>query len=233
MDEWYYARDGQQLGPVSIEALSQLIAVGTVAPQDLVWREGMAQWTPASSLPELYQPSPDAGPTSAAPAAVIASELNYYAPPVYLNMYAGFWLRVAASLIDGVLLAVVGYMVTALFAYVALALMQRPNQQPNFPAAVTVGLISYLLKIMMYWLYGALMESSAQQGTIGKMAVGICVTDVRGTRLTFARATGRHFAKYLSLMTFGVGYVMAGFTQHKQALHDMIAGCLVIRRPMR
>jgi uncharacterized RDD family membrane protein YckC len=55
------------------------------------------------------------------------------------------------------------------------------------------------------------------------------VTDLAGNRISFARATGRHFAKYISLLILLVGYIMAGFTQNKQALHDMIAGTLVRR----
>jgi uncharacterized RDD family membrane protein YckC len=74
------------------------------------------------------------------------------------------------------------------------------------------------------------MESSSQQGTLGKMALGIKVTDMNGSRVSFGRATGRYFAKIISGLTFSIGYIMAGFTQQKQALHDIIAGCLIINR---
>jgi uncharacterized RDD family membrane protein YckC len=60
------------------------------------------------------------------------------------------------------------------------------------------------------------------------MALGIKVTDMKGGRLSFARATGRYFSKMISGLTIGIGYIMAGFTQQKQALHDIIAGCLVV-----
>lgn len=80
------------------------------------------------------------------------------------------------------------------------------------------------------WLYFALMESSGQQGTIGKMALGIKVTDMNGNRIGFGRATGRYFGKIISSLTLTIGYIMAGFTQQKQALHDIIAGCLVINK---
>ena len=55
------------------------------------------------------------------------------------------------------------------------------------------------------------------------------VTDTQGARLSFAHATGRFFAKMISGFTMGIGYIMAGFTERKQALHDMIAGTLVMR----
>ena len=80
------------------------------------------------------------------------------------------------------------------------------------------------------WLYFALMESSRFQGTLGKMAVQIKVTDLEGNRLTFGRATGRHFGKIVSGLTLGIGYIMAAFTEKKQGLHDIMAGCLVVRK---
>jgi len=73
-----------------------------------------------------------------------------------------------------------------------------------------------------------MMESSDKQATMGKMALGIIVTDLEGNRVSFGRATGRYFAKILSALILLIGYMMTGFTQKKQALHDMIAGTLVI-----
>ncbi len=79
------------------------------------------------------------------------------------------------------------------------------------------------------WLYFAILESSAWQGTVGKKVLGLRVTDLDGNRISFGRATGRFFAKLVSNFTFMIGYIMAGFTAKKQALHDMIAGCLVTK----
>jgi uncharacterized RDD family membrane protein YckC len=75
-----------------------------------------------------------------------------------------------------------------------------------------------------------LMESSAKQATVGKMALGLVVTDLNGNRITFARATGRYFGKALSSLILHIGYLMAGFTPKKQALHDIIAECLVVKQ---
>jgi uncharacterized RDD family membrane protein YckC len=80
------------------------------------------------------------------------------------------------------------------------------------------------------WLYFAMMESSNKMATLGKMAIGIKVTDLNGNRISFGRATGRYFAKILSGMILMIGYIMAGFTEKKQALHDMIASCLVVMK---
>jgi len=80
------------------------------------------------------------------------------------------------------------------------------------------------------WLYYALMESSKHQATIGKLALGLKVTDMNGQRISFARATGRYFGKIISGMILLIGYIMAGFTEKKQALHDIMANCLVVKR---
>ena len=80
------------------------------------------------------------------------------------------------------------------------------------------------------WLYYALMESSKNQGTLGKMALGLRVTDLDGKRISFGRATARYFSKYLSGFTLMIGYIMAAFTPKKQAMHDMIASTLVLSK---
>ena len=89
---------------------------------------------------------------------------------------------------------------------------------------------SMAVSIVINWLYYALMESSAKQGTLGKMACGIKVTDMEGKPITFGRASGRFFAKILSGIICAIGYIMAGFTEKKQALHDQIASTLVLRK---
>ena len=84
--------------------------------------------------------------------------------------------------------------------------------------------------IIVVWLYAALMESSARQATLGKMMIGVVVTDTEGNRLSFGRASARYFAKFVSVITLMIGFIMAAFTKRKQALHDIMAGTLVIRK---
>jgi uncharacterized RDD family membrane protein YckC len=88
----------------------------------------------------------------------------------------------------------------------------------------------FLIRTVLNWLYYALLESSAWQATLGKKALGLEVTDLQGMRIGFGRATGRFFAKIISGIILFMGFIMAGFTEKKQALHDMIAGTLVIRK---
>jgi uncharacterized RDD family membrane protein YckC len=91
--------------------------------------------------------------------------------------------------------------------------------------------LGIVVLFVIVWLYFAKLESSEAQATWGKRALSIFVTDANGQRMTFGRASGRFFAKIITgMIPFGIGYIMAGFTAKKQALHDMIAGTLVWRR---
>ena len=96
-------------------------------------------------------------------------------------------------------------------------------------ALLSTYLISMLAVAVAGWLYFALMESSAKGATLGKIALGLRVVDLNGNRIGFGRATGRYFGKLISGAILFLGYIMAAFTQQKQALHDIIAGCLVVR----
>jgi uncharacterized RDD family membrane protein YckC/ribosomal protein L40E len=144
-------------------------------------------------------------------------------------IYAGFWLRAAAYLIDTILVSVVFGLVASFY----------PSKFLKFPDANAISLASLpqLTRLgigftfLGVWLYYAFFEASVWQATPGKRVLKLYVTDLNGRPLTLARATLRHFAKMISGLTILVGYFLAGFTQKKQALHDIIAGCLVLRRP--
>jgi uncharacterized RDD family membrane protein YckC/phage FluMu protein Com len=143
--------------------------------------------------------------------------------------YADFGRRLVAFIIDQVLVGVVNFVVGMVLGVVMGAAMAGNQGQPDaaFFVIQSLGTIS---GIVIAWLYSALMESSANQATLGKMALGIVVTDMNGQRVSFGRATGRHFAKILSGCTMLIGYIIAAFTEKKQALHDLLAGTLVLRR---
>jgi uncharacterized RDD family membrane protein YckC len=141
--------------------------------------------------------------------------------------YGGFWIRVVAFIIDGIIVRVAAWPVSMIFGLGGLAGMMG-----GFPHGA-LGLHTFgsgvvlMLVVFGSWLYEAFMLSSPYQATLGKMIFGMKVTDLSGNRISFARATGRHFAKWLSGMILGVGYIMVGFTERKQGLHDMLAGTLV------
>ena len=152
--------------------------------------------------------------------------------------YAGFWKRFAAYLIDTILISCVMGIIMLVFGiglFTSMATvdpMEMDEDTANTMAAGVMGgmMTFFLLLSAAQWLYFALMESSAKQATLGKMALSIIVTDMSGNRLSFGRATGRYFGKILSGAILMIGYIMAGFTEKKQALHDMIASCLVVMK---
>jgi uncharacterized RDD family membrane protein YckC len=132
------------------------------------------------------------------------------------QMYAGLTRRGFAFLFDAVILLIA--------AYVTLILV---TSAPGIFDNGWIILVWLLFWIVMAWGYWAGLESSPLQATLGKAALGVVVTDGRGERLGFWRATARHFATWL---TMGLGTITAAFTQRKQGLQDMMAGTLVVRR---
>jgi uncharacterized RDD family membrane protein YckC len=173
--------------------------------------------------------------TGAAPARLMSAPEIANAPRVD---YGGFWLRFLAYLIDGAVI-MLGILVVAiplvfLTGLGTLLSQIRPEEDFNdagFWLIMAVIILFATVSLAVTWLYHALMESSEWQATVGKKALGLVVTDMAGRRVSFWRATGRHFAKIVTnLVPAFIGYVMAGFTEQKQALHDMIAGCLILRR---
>jgi uncharacterized RDD family membrane protein YckC len=152
--------------------------------------------------------------------------------------YAGFWLRFVAHLIDGIVLGIPFFLIVMvpIFLFGGLHLLaRRGTVGPPDPVFVAALILRFFFMIALFvvaqWLYFAGMESSAREATFGKAAMSLRVTGLTGQHLTFGHATGRFFAKIISgLIPLGIGFIMAGFTEKKQALHDMIAGTLVLRK---
>jgi uncharacterized RDD family membrane protein YckC len=148
----------------------------------------------------------------------VDSSLSFVKPYVQ-ERYAGFWLRFWASILDNIILLIPDTLLYYLVIFPTF-----------FSEDDNSGLTEYyIISILIYWVYFAIFESSAKQATLGKMALKIKVTDLNGNRISFGKATGRHFSKFFSAIIIGIGFLMAGFTEKKQALHDMISGCLVVR----
>jgi uncharacterized RDD family membrane protein YckC len=172
--------------------------------------------------------SPNFASSSTASSSYAGSATAYQAvAPIAGVGYGGFWIRVVAAIIDAIILRVVVAPVGMIFGGLGMAGMMSgiPHRGLRFLG----GGITIILLIFGSWLYEAFMESSSYQATLGKMIFGMKVTDLNGNRISFERATGRHFAKWLSTMIFGIGYIMVGFTERKQGLHDLLAGTLVRR----
>lgn len=148
-------------------------------------------------------------------------------------LYAGFWRRVGATIVDVALIFILmGIIDQVIPVWEEAELGYLPDAESGIAIGFdfvlnSLGTVVFLL---VYWVYSALMESSRRQATLGKMALAIRVTDLDGDRIGIAQAAGRNLAKILSLATFAIGFAMAGWTRRKQALHDLLARTLVISK---
>lgn len=165
---------------------------------------------------------------SAAPASGVVPPSTTQVGPLAVT-YAGFWLRLVAYIIDALILSAAW-----LIVMIPLVPVVFRGREPYGPQAGLIIASSFLwicfLGLVGGWLYYALFQSSSWQATPGKRVLGLYVCDMQGRRISFARATARYFSKILSAAILYIGFIMAGFTEKKQALHDMITDCLVLRR---
>ena len=200
---------------------------GAVVAADAVFCQscGTPVTRAAALAPSVGTVSPHAG------AGAIAYALNV--------TYAGFWLRFVAYVLDSLIIgfAVMVLFVPFFFLMGGVSILEKlPRGRvervdpAQFMAFLTLALTLVALSSVAKWLYFAYLESGEKQATWGKQALGIYVTDLAGQRITFGRATGRFFAKIVTgLIPLGIGFIMAGFTERRQALHDLIASTLVLR----
>lgn len=212
--EIYLGRDGARSGPYTMDQVRTLVGEGRFTPDDWAWYPGASQWIALRDVPGFAVASfPPPAPASREPFAV--------APEAGLARYAGFWIRVGAIIIDAIVL------------FIPLTILEKLFLgEKTGDAAADIGgtLAALAMNLCVNWAYRSAFHASEWQATIGKRAVGIQVTDLQGRRITFGHATGRYLAEFLSGVTLGVGYAMAGFTSRKQALHDKVAGTLVVYR---
>lgn len=263
MNAWYYS-DAQRnrMGPVAADDLAELHANGQLAPEILVWREGLPDWKPwREVMAEVLGTAPSPrGPIApafavasgdapagasgnpyeiverapatpyAAPRAAVIQPHDFHAGGTVV--YAGFWKRFAAYFIDSLVIGIAGFIVQMVLFGVFFGGMAAFSGNPSglFSSGLGIaGLVAvYVIPLTIYASYFAAMHASARQATLGKMAVGIKVTDEAGHPISFARGFGRYFAQLLSSIILMVGFIMAGFTDRKRALHDMICGTLVV-----
>jgi uncharacterized RDD family membrane protein YckC len=233
--EIWIGRDGERHGPYKEDDVRQWLRSGQVSPKDLAWYEGLADWQPLSVLfPDETAPVPAPANPYAAPTAPLLPQTT----SASLEDYAGFWKRVAAAILDGIILYIPNMLIVKAFggdaaqAKLTQAILAAPGDMHAMMTAYgqfySSMMTASLVTTVLAWLYFSVCESSNWQATVGKLALGIRVTDLRGNRISFPRALGRYPAKFLSYMTLCIGFLMVAWTQRKQGLHDMIAGTLVL-----
>jgi uncharacterized RDD family membrane protein YckC len=199
--------------------------------------EGASFCAHCGSPVSVAQIGPVYVPQAAPPPEEIPGPRRFALPQTHPT-YAGFWLRAVASLIDRIILSFI-FGLIASFRPAMFLILPDPNAQLHPPSTFQEFLLSFphptptgfLAFLLLMWIYYASFEASPWQATPGKRVLRLYVTDLTGRPITFSRATIHNIGRMISEMTFWVGYIPAGFSEKKQALHDMIAGCLVLRRP--
>lgn len=141
------------------------------------------------------------------------------------TQYAGFLRRFLAFWIDTFILSLGLILLQAILGLEPNFGLKAKPMPPLTPSLIGFNILS----LTCVWLYYALLESSSWQATLGKRLLKIKVTNLHGNRISFLRATGRYFAKFLSTLILFIGYLMVIFTEKKQGLHDIIAETLVVR----
>ncbi len=216
---WYAAREAGVEGPFNEHDLREQRARRQLDEKTLLCRENEQAWIPAGELfPELFaKPTPGSPVTPTGASEMIS--------------HAGFLSRFAAALIDGVILTCVDF----LLLLIVNAIDPHPiDYRHGFTLKkenwLLLGALYNVWNFILTWLYFTLSESSASQATLGKKALGLVVTDEAGQRISFGRANGRYFGKIISGLLLCIGYLMAAFTDRKQALHDIMAGTLVLKK---
>ncbi len=229
MTQWHYAdRNHQQCGPVDDAELVRLFRNGDIRLDSLVWHSGLPQWQALSDFSEAL------GLQAAAPASPYmppTSEVVGENPIVQGGevVYAGFWKRVAAYTIDSIVVGMVGGIIGGVIGGVlGVMLLGAGGASANTSGMLIIQGLANLAGIALGVAYFGWMHSSSAMATLGKMAIGIKVVREDGTRISFLRGMGRYFALIVSSIPLGLGFVMAGFTERKRALHDMMCDTVVV-----
>jgi uncharacterized RDD family membrane protein YckC len=221
MAQFWVTHAGERRGPYEESEILEAVELGTIRPTDLLWAQGMREGIPIYQVwAHLGTTGPPSRPgTLRRPpqGTRIVDELAALHPDEVV--YAGFWVRLAAALLDAALLGAVGLAI----GLAALALAGPNARAPALAIALLVT-----------WLYCALMESSPAGATFGKRAFRLQVLTADGMqRVGFLRATGRWAGRWLSSGVLLIGYLVQPFTARRQALHDLLAGTVVVARAPR
>lgn len=209
-DRYYILENGDQTGPYSLEELIERapdIHTRILSTSENTWQD-------ACDLPELYE---------------YFREQGVYFPTA--ENLASFWIRLAAFVVDFILLMFV-------FKFIVLVLTSRGlvdskffTSMDTFSKMPVKQVMTLQATVFLYLLlYNAICEASALQGSLGKKACGLIVVNADGERISFPNALARSLGKVVSLNFWGIGFISIFFTEHKQALHDYVAKTYVIRK---
>jgi uncharacterized RDD family membrane protein YckC len=249
---WYYADEGVQVGPLTETEFEDLVRLGKITDQTIVWNEGLSDWQPYRQSRPATNRTPVPPPISGKPALQCTechrefseNELIRYrdsmictsCKPIFFQRlreglplpgtmnFAGFWVRFGAKLIDGIIVWVV-----EMAAVLALGPLFGFNMFSTEPPKNFSFLIIYPFLFAASILYSVWFVGK-YGATPGKMALGLKIVRSDGGSVSYMRALGRMFAEMLSAIICYIGYFMAAFDEEKKALHDQICDTRVIRK---
>ena len=210
-DQYYLQEDGEQTGPYTLDELIERapdIHTRVLSPGENAWKD-------ACDLPELYDYFRDQG-------------INF---PTEDNL-ASFGLRAGAFIIDFILINfIVDVIVVAMASRGILFSMQYFSSMQavsKMPANQMLDLEVFFNAVFL--LYNTICEASGMKATFGKRAFGLIVVNADGEGMNLPTAIVRSFGKVVSLFFWGLGFLSALWTEHRQALHDFLAKTYVIRK---
>jgi uncharacterized RDD family membrane protein YckC len=207
---WYVQGDGKALGPLSGDAIRDLIAKGSVRRATLVAKVGATQWVELGQEPALARLLGGAPGSTPAGRTVAAQGV----------VYAGFWIRLLAYIIDYVIIVVTAVVAGAIVAFFALGAVIEDDAWIQGFEIIGISLVS-----VFYFVY---FPSGRWQATPGKRICGIHIVRTNGERVTGWLAFGRSLAYIISSIPLYFGFFMIGWTDQKKGLHDIICGTRVV-----
>jgi uncharacterized RDD family membrane protein YckC len=227
---WYVLVDNRALGPHSGHDIKAMIDRGTIGRQTSLAKVGAQQWTLIGDVPAFASllARSSAASDRASPSRQMPTAASY-ANVQHGTHFAGFWIRVAAYLIDTVVQYIVIFVVAVVIGIIiGLAAVRTGGGQTSKPADSLITTVVILAELAIFLGYQAIFVSSSWQATPGKRLCGIHIVRVDGRRIGVGLAIGRHLATLLSALPFYIGFMMAGWTDQKKALHDLICGTRVV-----
>jgi uncharacterized RDD family membrane protein YckC len=223
---WFYEKDGQPAGPVDDAEFARLMVAGTIHAETLVWRSGLAEWKACAELHPTaakVAPQPPPLPTLRVPAAASRAE------PLPTDgedlRYAGFWIRVAAGLLDGLIFLPVLSLLNIGFMFAF------PPYLASYTAGAHIHTIFELVVLALFAAYETVFVARCG-ATPGKMVCNLRVISAGGGgRVSYARAFSRGLCEFCTLILFGAGFVLVACNRQKCALHDFLCETRVVHQP--